>query len=188
MIIGERVRFRGVERSDIPCFVSWLNDPEVIEGILIRYPISQADEEGWFDRMLTRPVDERVMGIEAKEVAPDGSTETWKLIGTCAFDHIDWRVHTTEFGILIGEKSFWNRGYGTDAVRLLVKHGFETLNLNRIFLHVFESNPRAIRAYEKAGFSQEVRERQAEYRHGRYLDVLLMAMLKEEYDQRGRES
>ncbi len=187
MIIGELVRFRGVERSDIPRFVTWLNDPEVIAGILVRYPISQADEEGWFDRMLTRPTDERVMGIEAREIAPDGSPETWSLIGSCAFDHIDWRVHSAEFGILIGEKSFWNRGYGTAAVRLLAKHGFETLNLNRIFLHVFETNPRAIRAYEKAGFRLEVRERQAEYRNGRYNDMLLMSLLKEEYDKGGRE-
>ncbi len=181
MIIGENVRFRGVERADIPKFVKWLNDPEVLEGILIHSPISQADEEGWFERMLTRPTDERVMGIEVREPAAEGSEETWVLVGTCAFDHIDWRVHSSEFGILIGEKSYWNRGIGTEAVQLLVRHGFETLNLNRIFLHVFTSNPRAIRAYEKAGFKLEVRERQAEFKHGRYIDVLLMSQLREEY-------
>lgn len=181
MIIGERVRFRGVERLDIPRFVEWLNDPEVLEGILVHYPISQADEEGWFDRMLTRPTDERVMGIEAKEPAPDGGEDTWTMIGTCAFDHIDWRLHAAEFGILIGDKKYWNRGYGTEAVQLLVKHGFDTLNMNRIFLHVFTSNPRAIRAYEKAGFTLEVRERQAEYKHGKYIDVLLMSILRDEY-------
>lgn len=185
MIVGERVRFRGAERADIPQFVKWLNDPEVIQGILLRYPVSQADEEGWFDRMLARPVDERVMGIEVREPASDGSGETWKLVGTCAFDHINWRVHTAEFGILIGEKSHWNQGYGTDAVRLLVQHGFDTLNLNRIFLHVFDTNPRAIRAYEKAGFTLEVRERQAEYRNGQYIDVLLMSILKSEFLDRG---
>jgi len=184
MIIGERVRFRGVERADIPKFVEWLNDPEVQEGILIHYPISHAEEEGWFDRMLTRPVDERVMGIEVREPAPDGNEATWKLVGTCAFDHIDWRIHAAEFGIIIGDKSYRNRGIGTDAVRLLVQHGFNTLNLNRIFLHVFETNPRAIRAYEKAGFILEVRERQAEFRHGRYIDELLMSILKEEFTRK----
>jgi len=181
MIIGERVRFRGVERSDIPRFVEWLNDPEVTEGIMVHYPISQADEEGWFDRMLTHPVDERVMGIEAMDITSGASAEAWKLIGTCSFQRIDWRLQSAEFGILIGDKNFWNRGYGTEAVRLLVQHGFNTLNLNRIFLHVFETNPRAIRAYEKAGFTLEVRERQAEFKHGRYIDVLLMSMLKKEF-------
>ena len=187
MIIGERVRFRGVERADIPKFVEWLNDPEVQEGILLHYPLSQADEENWFDRMLTRPADERVMAIECKEQEPDRSGEAWRFIGSCAFDHIDWHVRMAEFGIIIGEKKYWNRGYGTDAVRLLVKHGFETLNLNRIFLHVFDTNPRAIRAYEKAGFTLEVRERQAEFKHGKYIDVLLMSILKDEYARKAEE-
>jgi diamine N-acetyltransferase len=137
--------------------------------------------------MLTRPVDERVMGIEVREQTPDGRGETWKLIGTCAFDHINWHVRYAEFGIVIGEKSYWNRGFGTEAVRLLVMHGFNTLNLNRIFLHVFDTNPRAIRAYEKAGFTLEVRERQAEFKHGKYTDILLMGILKDEYVRKAEE-
>ncbi len=181
MIVGDRVRFRGVERSDIPKFVEWLNDPEVIQGLMLHYPLSHADEEGWFERMLTHPVDERVMGIEVREPSPEGSADSWKLIGSCAFNHIDWRVGAAEFGIMIGEKNYWSRGYGTDAVRLLVQFGFKTLNLNRIFLHVYDSNPRAIRAYEKAGFIFEVRERQAAYRNGKYIDMLLMSILKSEF-------
>jgi RimJ/RimL family protein N-acetyltransferase len=81
---------------------------------------------------------------------------------------------------LIGDKTCWNQGYGTESVRLLCQHGFNTLNLNRIFLHVFESNPRAIRAYEKAGFTLEGRERQAEYKDGKFIDVLRMSLLKSE--------
>jgi RimJ/RimL family protein N-acetyltransferase len=82
---------------------------------------------------------------------------------------------------MIGDKTYWNRGYGTEAVRLVAKHGFNTLNLNRIFLHVFENNPRAIRAYEKAGFSHEGRKRQAEFKDGKYIDVLVMSMLRNEF-------
>jgi RimJ/RimL family protein N-acetyltransferase len=84
---------------------------------------------------------------------------------------------------MIGDKTYWTQGYGTEAVRLLIKHGFNSLNLNRIFLRVFENNPRAIRAYEKAGFVHEGRERQAEFRDGRYIDVLLMSILKDEFSQ-----
>jgi diamine N-acetyltransferase len=180
MIYGEHIRFRGVEREDLPTFVRWLNDPDVIQGILFRSPISQADEENWFERMIKRPPDEHVFGIEAKESGAAG-VETWKLIGTFAFDHIDWRNRSAEFGIMIGDKTYWNQGYGTEAVRLLAQHGLKTLNLNRIFLHVFENNPRAIRAYEKAGFVHEGRERQAEFKDGRYIDVLRMSMLKDEF-------
>jgi RimJ/RimL family protein N-acetyltransferase len=181
MIFGERIRFRGVEREDLPTFVRWLNDPDVIQGILVHNPISQADEENWFERMIKRPQDEHVLGIEAMDPEKDGGAASWKLIGTFAFNDIDWHNGSAEFGILIGEKSYWNRGYGTEAVRLLAQHGFKTLNLHRIFLHVFENNPGAIRAYEKAGFVHEGRERQAEFRDGRYIDVLWMSMLKDEF-------
>jgi len=195
MIIGERIRFRGVERGDIPKFVDWLNDPEVRHGILIHNPISQADEENWFEGMLKRPPDEHVFGIEvhledegtglpsvkAGESTQAASVEKWRLIGTYAFNDIDWHNRSAEFGIMIGEKSYWNRGYGTEAVRLLARHGFNTLNLNRIFLHVFGNNPRAIHAYEKAGFIHEGRERQAQYMNGKYIDVLVMSLLKEEF-------
>ena len=180
MIIGNRVRFRAVERGDLPTFVKWLNDPEVQQGIMIHHPFSQAEEENWYEGMIKHPIDEHVMGIEVRETEPEAGEEQWKLIGSLAFNEIDWRNRAAEFGIMIGDKKYWNRGYGTEAVLLLVNHGFNTLNLNRIFLRVFENNPRAIRAYEKAGFVHEGKLRQAEFRDGKYIDVLMMSRLKDE--------
>jgi RimJ/RimL family protein N-acetyltransferase len=86
---------------------------------------------------------------------------------------------------MIGEKSYWNQGYGTEAMRLMINYGFHTLNLHRIWLRVFEQNKRGIRAYEKAGFVHEGKYRQAEYQHGKYQDVLLMSILNDEW-QEGR--
>jgi diamine N-acetyltransferase len=183
LINGERVRFRGLEREDIPIFVKWLNDPEVQQGILLHNPVSRATEENWFEGMIKRPPEEHVLGIEVRMPASEGEEETWQLIGSLAFNDIDWRNCASEFGIMIGDKTYWNQGYGTDAIRLLVKHGFNTLNLNRIFLHVFANNPRAIRAYEKAGFIHEGKKRQAEFKNGKYIDVLEMSILKDEYQQ-----
>ncbi len=181
MIYGKRIRFRAVEKEDLPTFIRWLNDGEVQAGILIHTPLSLASEEDWFERMRKRPVEEQVMAIEIRQQANESGEEQWKLVGTTAFDNIDWRNRCSEFGIMIGEKSVWNHGYGTEAVRMLCKYGFNTLNLNRIFLHVFETNPRAIRTYEKAGFILEGRNRQGEYRNGKYFDVLIMSMLKSEF-------
>jgi RimJ/RimL family protein N-acetyltransferase len=180
MIIGHRIRFRAIERGDLPTFVTWLNDPEVQQGISLHHPFSQAEEENWYEGMIKHPIDEHVMGIEVRETEPEAGEEQWKLIGNLAFNEIDWRNRAAEFGIMIGDKKYWNRGYGTEAVLLLVNHGFNTLNLNRIFLRVFENNPRAIRAYEKAGFVHEGRLRQAEFRDGKYIDVLMMSRLKDE--------
>ncbi len=78
-------------------------------------------------------------------------------IGNCGFFDINWRIRSAEVGLFIGEKSCWNKGYGTEVMRLLLQHGFGTLNLNRIFLRVDAENLGGIRAYEKAGFIQEAR-------------------------------
>ena len=128
--------------------------------------------------MLKRPVDEQPLAIEVQQ---DGG---WCIVGNCGLFNIDWRCRSAEVGIFIGEKGLWNQGYGSEAMRLLLKHGFETLNLNRISLDVYETNPRAIRAYEKAGYVLEGRKRQAMVKNGRYIDVLLMSVLRSEWLER----
>jgi ribosomal protein S18 acetylase RimI-like enzyme len=82
---------------------------------------------------------------------------------------------------MIGEKSTWNQGYGTDTMRTLLQHGFETLNLHRIWLQVYAKNPRGIRAYEKPASCMKVIFRQAHYQHGKYFDVHLMSVLRDEW-------
>lgn len=181
MIYGKHIRLRAPEREDLPRFVAWLNDPEVRAGLALFLPLSQAEEEKWFEKMLERPAVEHPLVIEVK----DG--ETWKMVGNCGYHNLDWRVRSAELGIFIGDKSFWNQGHGTEVMRLLLRYGFITLNLNRIYLRVFETNPRAIRAYEKAGFVHEGRMRQAEFRDGKYIDVLLMSVLRSEWVDPDRE-
>lgn len=177
MIYSGRIRLRAPERSDIPRFVNWLNDPEVRAGLLVSLPLSTADEEGWFEAMLKRPLEEHPMTIEVRQ------GDDWLPVGNCGFHNVDWRCRAAEVGIFIGEKSLWNRGYGTEVMRLLLKHGFHTLNLNRIALDVYETNPRAIRSYEKAGFVHEGRRRQAMYKDGRYVDILQMSVLRSEWQE-----
>jgi diamine N-acetyltransferase len=187
MIYGKRIRFRGIEPPDLESFLKWINDPDILPGIGIYLPFASADEQDWYEHMRSRPADEHNLAIETQlqpgeHLKPAGlDAETgWKLIGSCGFFNLDWRNRCTEFGIMIGDKAYWNQGYGTEAVGLLVQHGFNTLNLNRIYLRVLENNPRAIRAYEKAGFIHEGRQRQAEFKDGHYQDFLVMSMLRSE--------
>lgn len=175
MIYGKRVRLRAPERSDIPRFVAWLNDPEVVAGLMVALPMSMADEEAWFEQMLKSPREQHPMTIEIRQ------GDEWLPVGNCSYHEIDWRCRAGEVGIFIGEKAQWNQGYGTEVMQLLVKHGFETLNLNRVCLQVYASNPRAIRSYEKVGFVHEGRRRQAMYKNGEYVDVLLMSILRSEW-------
>jgi RimJ/RimL family protein N-acetyltransferase len=87
---------------------------------------------------------------------------------------------------MIGDKRHWNKGLGTEAMQLLLKHGFETLNLHRIYLRVFANNPRAIRSYEKAGFVVDGRLREAHFADGVYIDDLLMSVLRPEWQARNQ--
>jgi diamine N-acetyltransferase len=175
MIVGVRIRLRAAERADLPLFVLWLNDPEVRLGLELFLPFSLVEEERWYERMLDSPAAEHVLVIEAND------QDTWRAIGTCGLHNIDWRARAAEAGISIGDKTCWNLGYGTDVMRLLLQHGFDTLNLNRVYLRVFANNLRAIRCYEKAGFVLEGRLRQAHFQNGEYLDILLMSVLRSEW-------
>jgi diamine N-acetyltransferase len=181
MIYGKRIRLRAVEHNDLPTFLKWVNDSEVKQGISVYLPLSMADEEDWFAGERKRLPEEHNLVIEIRPATQDEEEGTWMVIGECGFFNYDQRNRSAEFGIMIGEKSYWNQGYGTEAVRLLMQLGFTTLNLNRIYLRVLENNPRAIRAYEKAGFTYEGRQRQAEFKDGRYLDLLVMSILRAEY-------
>lgn len=84
-------------------------------------------------------------------------------------------------GIGLGEKEFWGKGYGTDAMRLALRFAFQELNMFRVSLDVFEYNPRAIRSYEKAGFVLEGRSRQSICRDGKRYDLLIMGILRDEW-------
>ena len=107
--------------------------------------------------------------------------DDWLPVGNLGLHNIDWRCRSAEAGIFIGDKTRWNNGYGTEAMLLLLKHGFNTLNLNRIALDVYETNPRAVRCYEKAGFVNEGRKRQGMYKDGKYIDILQMSVLRDDW-------
>ena len=104
-----------------------------------------------------------------------------RLIGFIELEIDQW-IHGDAFaGIGIGEREYWGKGYGTDALRILLRYAFTELNLHRVTLDVFEYNPRAIRSYEKAGFVIEGRVRQFLNREGRRWDLIYMGILREEW-------
>lgn len=175
MLYGKRIRLRRNERIDLPKFVEWLNDPEVRHYLSMSLPISQAAEEQWFENMLKRPPEEQSLGIEIKD--GDG----WRLVGNCSIFDINWRARSAEVGLFIGDKTCWNKGFGSEVMRLLLCLGFETMNLNRIYLRVDSENRGGIRAYEKAGFVHEARLRESNFRDGRFCDDLIMSVLRSEW-------
>lgn len=107
---------------------------------------------------------------------------TSAVIGRGMLFNVDHVNRTAMLGIVIGEKEYWGRGYGQEATRLLVEYGFDLLNLNSIMLGTFEFNQRAIHCYEKVGFREIGRRRQARIIGGRKYDAILMDIVAEEFE------
>lgn len=182
-ITSERLRLRAAEKADIPMFIRWISDPEVTEHLLLRLPMSLAEEEIWFENMIARPAAEHVYVIEARiPLSEAGAEAQWLPIGNTSFISILEIDRCAEIGIMLGEKSWWNKGYGTETMRTMLRHGFETLNLHRIWLQVYANNQRGMRAYEKAGFRREGIYREGHYQAGKYHDIILMSILRQEWD------
>jgi RimJ/RimL family protein N-acetyltransferase len=103
-------------------------------------------------------------------------------IGNIGLHRVDWKNRRAELGIAIGEKAYWDQGYGADAIHTLLKLAFREMNMHRIQLRVDADNARAIRCYEKAGFKEEGTLRDAVFREGEYVDQHVMSILQGEFE------
>jgi len=175
MIVGEKVRLRPIERDDLPRFVEWFSDPEVRRHLALYLPFSLAQEERWFENLLGR--------LERQEsVALTIETAEGAHIGNIGLNSINWKDRNAELGISIGEKAYWDQGYGTDAIRTLLGLAFRQMNLHRVFLRVDADNARGIRCYEKAGFRREGTFREVVFKEGTYHDQHVMSILQSEFE------
>jgi RimJ/RimL family protein N-acetyltransferase len=175
-ISGRSVVLYRHRAENLRAFMRWYSDPEVAR--LTRYheaPLSQEEVERFFYS--------RIMGADYLAMAIH-VRDTNRLVGTCAFSQLDGDNGSTLYHITIGEHDAWGHGYGTEATDLMLAHAFRKLTLHRVALTVFEFNTRAIRAYQKCGFTVEGRARQAIFRDGRFWDEIHMSILAEEWEAR----
>ena len=105
-----------------------------------------------------------------------------RLIGTIGLGGVKWTHGEAFVGIGLGERDYWGKGYGTDAMRVILRFAFIELGLHRVSLDVFEYNPRAIKSYEKAGFKHEGQMRQMLHRAGRRWDMMFMGIKREDWE------
>ncbi len=171
MIRGQLIHLRPIEREDLPTFVRWFGDEEIMSYIIPHWPFSMAEEEAWFERV-TKSETDKVFAV---------CTTGGKLIGTLGLHGINTRNGSAELGIVICDKECWGKGYGTDAVRTMLRFAFEEMRFHRIQLHVHEDNARAIKAYEKCGFVREGVVREQTFRGGRWTNGYLMSTLAHEW-------
>jgi RimJ/RimL family protein N-acetyltransferase len=174
MIEGKLVNLRAQEMSDLDRNFAWINDREVTRHLAMRYEMSLAAEEAWMRTRTPLPVsyDHLAFAIDTK----DGVH-----IGNIDFHLVSPENRSARLGIMIGDKSYWSRGYGTDAMLTLLRFGFDEMNLHRIDLTVDDENERARACYRKCGMVEEARLRQERYGRGAYHDQLVMGILRDEF-------
>jgi RimJ/RimL family protein N-acetyltransferase len=165
---GALVRLRPVEEADLPRVNELFWRPEVTEQLLVVWPEPVSGTRQWWERS-------RAQGAPPLAI----ETKAGELVGACDLGRVEGRARTAVLGIWIG-RSFWDKGFGTDAVRVLCRFAFNEMNLQRIELSVLETNPRGRRAYEKVGFKEEGRLRRALFLGGRLVDLIVMGLLAEE--------
>ena len=176
MLRGEKVLLRAIEREDLPRLREFANDLEV-------------ELAGGGDPPAPRSLDRLRRDFE-REAAEGGRDRTefaveadGRLIGQCGLFNIDETARHAELGIAIGEKEYWGRGFGRDAVRVILDYAFRLRNLRRVWLEVHAGNERALRSYRACGFVEEGRMRQHIWLDGRYVDNVLMGVLREEWSR-----
>jgi RimJ/RimL family protein N-acetyltransferase len=167
-----QINLRPVAEEDLPNYVLWLNDPEVtqfLQGVEAGNVTLESERE-WL-----------------KAITADELDHTWAIeidgrhIGSSRL-HLDAGQATASFGLVIGDKAAWNKGYGQAVLQEVLRRGFEELDLHRIYLTVFARNYRAQRCYEKCGFRLEGTMRQSVLKRGRWEDIIRMAILREEWE------
>ncbi len=177
-LVGEKVRLRPVEERDLPLFVRWYTDPDVRRWLHLsdRPEVTLESERQNLEKGRVNPSNLGLV-IETGEGQP---------IGTLGLINIDPYHRRAELGISIGEKEYWGRGYGSDAIRVALRHAFTEMGLRRAYLITDEDNERGIRCYQKCGFVQEGLLRAHRLRYGQPIDMLIMGVLREEWDASGK--
>ena len=173
-LIGERVYLSPITMDDADTFTRWMNDFDV------------TDYTGRSSNLLTLPAEELWLKsmVEGRNyLFSIIKNEDDKLIGNIELQDVNHTDRRATLGILIGEADERNKGYGTEAINLILDFAFNYLNMNSVNLTLIAVNDRAKRCYEKVGFKEFGRQREAKYVNGKYYDVIHMDILAKEFKQ-----
>ena len=168
---GKKTVLRPLLVSDIPLLQRWINDPDVRQFVKRIFPAMEADEREWFERLHKNPDKDVVLMIEVKN----------QPIGVMGLHGINWKDRVATTGAVIGEKSFWNKGYGTDAKMALLNYAFNTLNLRKIMSRVFAFNKRSLAYSLHCGYRIEGRLLRQRFSNGRYWDEIILGLFKRQW-------
>jgi len=168
---GRKVILRPLDKeTDLDKCLRWVNDPEVIQYVSAVFPRAKKQEEEWFDKEKENEVR---LAIETKEKE--------EFIGSISLFGINNMNRVAELGIMIGEKTFWSNGYGTDAAMILIAYGFNSLNLRKIKWSALDFNERSVNCSKRCGCKVEGILKKEIFTNGEYVDMVCLAVFKKDF-------
>ena len=182
MYEGNLVRIRSLEDTDLDDIMAHINNYQMLRYMGHHLPYSRGDEKEWIRTTwnLRKSQNGYFFAFEDKQ-----TKKFWGIIGLGAVSHIN---RSAEFVITIHNPDDWNKGYGTDGLKVILSFGFDILNLHSIMLKVHSYNERGIKSYQKAGFKEVGKIRETHFIEGAYNDLIIMDILEEEFYQISRQS
>jgi len=177
MLQGKKVILRPIKKSDLQFFMGWVNDLEIMQCVSRYMPMSEIAEEKKIEQMAASKQDVYLV-IEAIQ------QDKVISIGICGLHRIDFKNQNATFGIVIGNKGYWGKGYGTEAAKLLLGYGFDQLNLHRVSSCVLSTNKRSLKMHLKVGFKEEGRSREVYFKNGKFDDQVILGLLRKEWKKR----
>ena len=170
-INGDRIYLSPISVEDKEIYTKWVNDKSVAENIGNYYKVISLSVE-----------EEKIKQMEKKYSFSIVLKEKNELIGYVSLMDINFINQTATLGIFIGDEKNRNKGYGKEAIKLILNYGFNYLNINNIMLHVYSFNKKAINLYEKIGFKKIGVRRDSIYSNGLFYDEIFMDILKSEFN------
>ncbi|RJP27599.1 MAG: N-acetyltransferase [Candidatus Omnitrophota bacterium] len=172
-IKGEKIFLREVDFTDVnEQYLRWMNDREINQYLESRFFPQSLEKLEAFVRSMKESKQHVFLAI-IDNLANEH-------IGNIKLGPIDWIHRRAEIGFLIGNKSYWGKGYATEAIRLVVQYAFDTLNVHKVTAGCYSTNVGSVKAMEKVGFMQEGVLKEHCFCNGRYVDIIRFGIIKSE--------
>lgn len=178
MIQLETLRLRAIEPEDASRYFDWVNDTETNQWRGLYPPTSHEAAQNWISDQMKQSSDKLGLALEIKS-----GGDNYKHIGFIGLRGVCARSRRGEMWIYLGDKESWSQGIGTQAVRGICQFAFEEMNLYRVWLECDPEHQGGVRCYQKVGFVEEGRLRQAYYRRGKFRDTIMMGLLRSDWEK-----
>ncbi len=170
-VVGERIYLSPINTEDVEVYTKWLNDFDISGNLgCYSHMTSLVSEQKRLEKIALEGHDYAIILKENDE-----------LLGNVNLFEINHIARSASIGLFIGKKENRGKGYGAEALKLMLDYGFKTLNLKNVLLMVDSDNELGVACYKKVGFKEIGCRRECEYKNGRYIDIVYMDILKNEF-------